>query len=95
VASCAVGPCGRAGCYLCDELPRRFPPVERCIVLVAGERCRFVRGHAQACEPSVRSAKVERPELKESRREMVDMSQPRAAGVALGQKKRHRVGPHR
>lgn len=37
----------------------------------------------------------QQPQVREAKRKQIDLSQPRAAAVSLGRKKRYRVGPHR
>lgn len=102
MASCAIGPCGVPGCAMCEGLPLRFPPVAKCsgVVYEQGQRkgeCVLVAGHPSwvRCRAKESAGKVEAAELRETKRETRDLSQPRAAAVSLGQKKRHRVGPHR
>jgi hypothetical protein len=55
MGSCALGTCTNPTCPMCVELPRRFPPIERCRKHVKdGERrvaCRFVAGHRGYCQP--------------------------------------------
>lgn len=95
MASCAIAPCGTPDCYVCYVLPARFPPVERCAGPGEGAECRLVEGHAGVCDPPRRDTKTERADLKDSKKDHIDPSVPRAAAVSLGQKKRHREGPHR
>ena len=45
-------------------------------------------------KPTLDLQKHDRAELKDSE-PLPDLSAPRAAAIALGQVKRHRVGPHR
>lgn len=94
--SCAMTRCADPSCGPCT-VNERFRIV-RCTGTVAipkGEvQCRYVAGHSGACTADTRDGKVERAELKESA-PLPDLSGPRAAAIALGQRKRHREGPVR
>lgn len=92
MGSCATGTCGP--CAACVALARRFPPIARC------ERtfgCVLIAGHPAwvTCRAKESAGRVEAAELRETKRERIDLTQPRAAAVSLGQKKRYRQGPNR
>lgn len=101
MGSCAVGTCGP--CASCQDFARRFPAtIPRCseVVYQHGERkgeCVLIAGHPSwvPCRVKESAGKVEAAELRETKREQIDFSQPRAAAVSLGRKKRYRQGPHR
>ena len=95
---CAFGPCDRSienggpGCDMCDRVSKIR--VVRCGGLTHEQKpCGLVDGHEGPCRRSSHG-RSERAELKDSK-ELPDFSAPRAAAVALGRIRRHRVGPHR
>jgi hypothetical protein len=92
MASCALQNCGSPDCPVCS-VNVRFAIVA-CNGHVDGEPCCLVVNHRCPCRAKPKAGKVERAELKDSK-PAPDLSAPRAAAVALGRKRRTRVGPHR
>ena len=96
---CAFGPCDRSlenggpGCDLCDRVAKIR--VVRCPGVTQEDQkpCGLVQGHPGPCRRGTRG-RVDQAELKDAE-PRPDLSGPRAAAIALGRIKRHRVGPHR
>ena len=108
MACCANGPCGRLNLSVAEALdagPGLVRPLKwksRCPVFPRVDETKwscylcYVHPSLFPTTTPIRPdlQKRDRAELRESK-PRPDLSAPRAAAVALGQQKRHRVGPHR